>query len=317
MSQTERGPAASSSSSSIILGTRYIRADETWEVEGSNVITIVDYHLPTLVLCAIPGSFLQSSGDNSWAYVYHVIRCCVANGQGGMVVDGEGNEHKDDSRVEPMVGLYMFRNADPSRISVPSRGPQSNRSPKTGAPSLDLPSETISHSSRSTANQGRFKEGLVARDQVCLITEAQSPQCVAAHIVPQSRKDVYQELLGLLANIFAPSAGLLLRTDMHKRYDSYELALYFKSDAYYIHMFSIDEPLLHQYQGKRLDSNRFSRFVPPSHHPSKVLVNWHYRQAVMARFRGYAYGMEANRQGGDVPTPEGAPPPGPDDEDFR
>ncbi len=27
------------------------------------------------------------------------------------MVDGEGNEHKDDSQVEPMVGLYMFKNA--------------------------------------------------------------------------------------------------------------------------------------------------------------------------------------------------------------
>ncbi len=105
--------------------------------------------------------------------------------------------------------------------------------------------------------QSRFKEDLVARDSACLITEAHCQQCVAAHIVPQSRKDVsevwvslyrlvdvssplitflvsknaqiYQELLGLLVDVFATSAGLLLRTDMHKRYDNYELSLYFKA----------------------------------------------------------------------------------------
>ncbi len=77
-------------------------------------------------------------------------------------------------------------------------------------------------------------------------------------------------------------------------------------------MFSIDEPWLRQFHGKRLDDNRFSRFVPPHHRPNKKLVDWHYRQAVMARLRGYAYGMETNRQGGDVPIPEGAPAPGPD-----
>jgi hypothetical protein len=37
----------------------------------------------------------------------------------------------------------------------------------------------------------------------------------------------------------------------------------------------------------------------------------------MARLLGYAYGIETNRLGGDVPIPEGAPVPGPDVEVVR
>ncbi len=107
---------------SINLGTKYKRADQTWEIGGSNenLITIVDYHLQTFVLCVVPVSFLRSSGDNSWAYIYHVIGCCVENGLDGSVLDGEGNRYTEDSREQPRAGLYMLRNA--GELILQSRG---------------------------------------------------------------------------------------------------------------------------------------------------------------------------------------------------
>jgi len=305
-----------STSAVVTLGTTYVRANMHWTTgPGNPIIVIVDALLPDLHLCVIPILFLESSGDNSWAYVYTVLRCCVENGQGGMVIDHLGREHADESEKVPTAGKYRFRNVDPTQPSMPARGPQSNRISKTGAPSLDLPTDTISHSSRSSTNQSAFKEMLVSRDQVCLITETLSSGCVGAHIVPQSRSDVYIELLGDLADVdyrFHPSSGLLLSEDMHRRYDRYELSIYCKGDAYYIHVFIFQHPSDRQYHGKRLDATRFSRFLSQQFLPNKALLAWHYKQSAMARLRGYAYGMEANRRGGDVPKPQGAPLPGPD-----
>jgi hypothetical protein len=109
-------------SSSIVLGTEYKRADQTWEIGGSNenLITIVDYHIRTFVLCVVPVSFLRSSGDNSWAYIFHVIGCCVENGHDGSVLDGDGNQHREDSREEPRAGVYLLRNA--GELVLHSRG---------------------------------------------------------------------------------------------------------------------------------------------------------------------------------------------------
>ncbi|CAD6588180.1 MAG: hypothetical protein CYPHOPRED_004283, partial [Cyphobasidiales sp. Tagirdzhanova-0007] len=48
-------------------------------------------------------------------------------------------------------------------------------------------SGTRSHSSRSTAQQSRFRDALRDRDGACLLTGQSASRCMAAHIVPVSR----------------------------------------------------------------------------------------------------------------------------------
>ncbi len=67
------------------------------------------------------------------------------------------------------------------------------------------------------------------------------------------------------------------------------------------------------YHGKRLDVSWFNtRAVGEQGLPDKQLLEWHYRQTVQARLRGFAVGMTVDRQGGSVSRPEGAPEPSPD-----
>jgi hypothetical protein len=80
-------------------------------------------------------------------------------------------------------------------------------------------------------------------------------------------------------------------------------------------MFVVRSKSDRELHGKRLDTSRFRQdiILSATDLPNVVLLGWHYRQSAMTRFRGFAYGMEVNRMGGDVPRPEGAPEPGPDD----
>ena len=83
------------------------------------------------------------------------------------------------------------------------------------------------------------------RDGVCLLTDAIFTDCTASHIVPYSRPHVsfclpfdldpliisyqlYQRILDLPFEppLFEPSAGLLLREDMHHAFDRLEWSLY-------------------------------------------------------------------------------------------
>jgi hypothetical protein len=100
-------------------GITPIRIDQTYErstmhwspARGDPVVSIVDSVVPELELCRIPMAFLESCGDNSWRYIYTVLRCCVENGEGGMLIDDLGRECAEESLQVPAPGEYQFRNA--------------------------------------------------------------------------------------------------------------------------------------------------------------------------------------------------------------
>ncbi|CAD6586988.1 MAG: hypothetical protein TREMPRED_004619 [Tremellales sp. Tagirdzhanova-0007] len=134
-----------------------------------------------------------------------------------------------------------------------------------------------------------------ARDGVCLLTGRQPPHRLdAAHIVPQSRPDVYRQLLGVRASedmevMYNASAGLLLSPGPHSSFDDLEWSLYQRGDSFIVHYFlpaSDDEKRLN---GMKLPPDRF-RFMEA---PDERLVAWHYNQAVKARIRGFAVDMRA------------------------
>jgi hypothetical protein len=124
---------------------------------------------------------------------------------------------------------------------------------------------------------------------------------------------VYRAIIGLretepVNEMYEASAGLLLRNDMHKLFDNLELSFYFKvsanfrinpevykphrassflrqDDIFYVHTFN--NVTLFQYHGKAISSARFH--LPYSTYwPNPEYTQWHYRQCLMARFRGFS-----------------------------
>jgi len=63
-----------------------------------------------------------------------------------------------------------------------------------------------------------------------------------------------------------------------------------QNEVYYVHFFDRDLPGADDFHGKAIHSTRFH--TRSSKHPDPRLINWHYRQCVMARIRGFASGME-------------------------
>jgi hypothetical protein len=113
--------------------------------------------------------------------------------------------------------------------------------------------------------------------------------------------------------MFNPSAGLLLRDEIHHAFDRLELSFYFKvcrssssvaergqfaelmttvsqDGTYYIHFFLLQVPLAREFHGKSLPSNRFRGLDRDK--PDPRFIRWHYNQCIKARIRGFAARMD-------------------------
>ncbi|PWN86467.1 hypothetical protein FA10DRAFT_263348 [Acaromyces ingoldii] len=85
----------------------------------------------------------------------------------------------------------------------------------------------MSNSRRSTHNQASFREALVGRDYSCILSDTKFTGCTASHILPQSRPEYYEEVLGYDPRYyFHVSYGLLLEDKIHHAFDRGEWALY-------------------------------------------------------------------------------------------
>jgi hypothetical protein len=123
------------------------------------------------------------------------------------------------------------------------------------------------------------------------------------------------------------SAGLLLRDDLHSRYDRLEWSLYCddvspfrfeQRSGHFTDRFPMSRtvcttstslPLgkakqISNITAKKLDPKDPLKFRLPNGDsrdlPNPKLLEWHYRQCVQARFRGFAYDMAVNAQGGAI-----------------
>jgi len=105
--------------------------------------------------------------------------------------------------------------------------------------------------------------------------------------------------------MFQASAGLLLRPDLHKAFDNLDISLYYKvgtsilpspcntlianvvqqDGMIYAHSFRLHDAM--QYHGMAIPSTRWH--IPiPEYWPKPEFLQWHYRQCLMARFRGFS-----------------------------
>lgn len=263
--------------------TTYELAQYSWNDPEFIAISSYDNKL----IGTFPLGFVKRGGLNTWAFVSDIVHQLVDVVGGGVIMAKDGNPVP--LQEAPYAGVFVFvpRN---ERASISfARGPEFFR--KGIAPNPDGSQSTRSNSKRSTVQQNKFRIALIGRDFTCLVTDADYEECTACHIIPQSRPDLYRDILNIPYEppMFAVSAGLLLRDDIHHAFDRLELSFYFQDGVYYVHFFVV-RPGRCELHGKAL---RFDRFRGrEENRPEPRFLRWHYNQCIKARIRGFAAGME-------------------------
>ncbi|WVO21738.1 uncharacterized protein IAS62_003050 [Cryptococcus decagattii] len=246
----------------------YPLALDLWDAGSSVVIRSTN----GTRIASFPLDFISRGGDNTWSYVLYVIDQLIISesGRGRIIKDKHGRVL--DPNESPSAGEFVFSLEDPQLAETDvsfSPGPEYFSSIK--APNPEGSVSTRSNSKRSSVDQSRFRISVIARDSL--------------------RPDVYERIYGDKGGLpmFRPSAGLLLRDDLHHAFDRLMLSFYRKDDIFYVHCFSMGLLGASEYHGKAIRRDQFrgsSRNLP-----DPVLIDWHYNQCLKARVRGFSIGM--------------------------
>ncbi|CAO1626252.1 unnamed protein product [Jaminaea pallidilutea] len=262
------------------------------EWPGGGVIVV--YDIDRVRLATFSCEFLVKGRVDSWAYV---LKACKA------VVNESGTLHRCknspvagpapvahvpesidlEGQVSPMHVVYVqtANSTAPTSWTIGPRFKYKSRGP----PDASGSDGTMSHSSRSTAQQSKFRGELWKRDGTCIVTD--EDEAGAAHIIPQSRPEYYEEIFGYdPVYYFDASYGLLLLRQLHLRWDAGDWALYpDPSDPANLLIHIFEGSALKQYHGKIIASSRFR--CHPRKAPDRQLLEFHYRQCVVKHMRGF------------------------------
>ncbi|PWN40017.1 hypothetical protein IE81DRAFT_325947 [Ceraceosorus guamensis] len=151
----------------------------------------------------------------------------------------------------------------------------------------------MSHSSRSSTNQSAFRFRVAVRDFSCLLTGDPAEECVAAHIIPQSRPEYYTEIVGREVTYpFLTEHGITLNHAMHRAYDNGDFALWPRGEDLIVHYFMPKMLKRRAHHGQVIHRSHF-RVQDESELPNKQLLMFHYQQCVIKYLRGFAAGFES------------------------
>lgn len=253
--------------------------------DPTDLIVITD--LDNVTLARIPFEFVEKGGDCCARneYLWILLRALLQKSTPTHVdIHCEGQAIKPDQKLASGVYIAQVRLGQ-DVFEAP--GPHAKTT--TYKPFFEFESETVSDSARSSCGgQSIFRRNLFQRDQRCLITQTFHPtQLVACHIVPFSLGlEFVARISNGLCNLYSPSNGLTLRSDLHAVFDDYSLGVYHSEGKYVIHCFSGDRALL-GYHGQEITFSSLVRAQAPDWLPNIECLDWHYAQCVLTRFRGY------------------------------
>ncbi|GAA5986325.1 hypothetical protein JCM11641_002045 [Rhodosporidiobolus odoratus] len=230
--------------------------------------------------------FVTNSGNNTYAFVAFIAQLLV--NEKGHLRSRDEQALAQDLDGSPEAGEYVFvpDTNDTSFTECP--GPEGKHM-KRALPTDDDGASSASHSSRSSMNQTRFRELLMMRDGGDYFSRQPGPLCVAANLVPQSRPDLYKDLLDDDYQ-FDVSHGLFMDSILHTQYDHYKWSIYFHQNRYYFHAFDATAPYIKSQHGKSFSTTDVRYLAPPD----PILCSWHYRQCVLKYVRAYSVGMAVN-----------------------
>lgn len=268
----------------------YRRIDQVW-TDTSHVLL---YYPDGTELARIPMTYLEHSGTNDWQLVRDIAQALLE--ESIVLTDAHGmNVQLHESTTS---GSYFVRNAeDPQKALTPKTGPEGKRA---FIPLEDSSQSTVSKSSRSTARQTNFRIGLASRDSKCVVTGDSWQACIASHIVPFSRLDVYKRIyISSIAesNLFEPSMGILLSDSFSRLFDRFLWSIYVRDGRYVLHGPALPDDFL-QHHGKKL-AIADGREWNPKEMPEPIFCQWHWEQCMQAHVRGMAIwpSMESIAQG--------------------
>nr|ODO04312.1 hypothetical protein L204_00670 [Cryptococcus depauperatus CBS 7855] len=284
-SQSPTGTSSSSDDFYVPEREEYPLAVHFW---GSPEIVAVHSDHGTRI-AVFPLEFIRKGGDNTWSYVLYVVRQLIVlePGQSCQLQNEDGIEL--DLNEAPQAGSFRFHVEGSQSDVTFSHGPEYFSRFKAPNPLGSI--STRSDSRRSSINQSNFREAIIARDGVCIVSDNYWQVCTSAHVVPYSRPDLYEHFYkdrGEL-QMFHPSVGLLLRDDLHHAFDRLMMSLYEKDGTLYVHFFHPAYSEKNDWHGKAIPPDFFRG--PPEDRPDPTLLHWHYSQCVKARIRGFAVGM--------------------------
>ncbi|KAK1920690.1 hypothetical protein DB88DRAFT_520451 [Papiliotrema laurentii] len=222
------------------------------------------------VIAVFPLSFLLTGGCGNWSYVLETIGRLGSNREqcrGWRIDRRDGGKHIGPGS-ETTSGPSFLITGPVTRFA---RGPEYFR--KNLPARAGDASSTRSDSKRSSVNQ------------------------------------VYQAVLGISypPPLFRPAAGLLLSDTLHHAFDRLELSFWYsvsfdsgrgglgveltsQNDVYYVHFFVAPAASdRRRWHGKALGPERFRG--RPEDRPDPRFIDWHYKQCLMARIRGFSAGM--------------------------
>ena len=261
--------------------SHYPLALESWSEVSPECLKVLDESGSMLLV--IPLTFLVDGNVSQFGYVLDCIR---ENFEEPGSLFFEGAIAREDDLVREGQATFL-REDGHKEPCTPVRGPRFKFKYRAAVEGAET--STMSNSKRSTANQSQFRLALVARDFSCLLSDAEYEKCTACHILPQSRPEYYEEVLGTQARyLFSPAYGLLLRDDLHHAFDRGEIALLPHEDRYIVHVFKYDKDTA-IYHGKILEVNRFRGSAKTR--PNSDLLRFHYQQCSMKYLRGFSFGM--------------------------
>ena len=262
------------------MTSTYSRIDQIWRDE----LHVTIQYLDGSFLARIPMIYLERSGTNDWELVYDIVRALIKEPVTLTDLDGE---EIIDTKCAPTPGQYTVRHRDHASQGLTSKtGPEGNT---MFIPLNDSTLSSKSRSTRSTTRQSSFRLSLVARDSRCVVTGSPWEACMASHIVPFSRLDVYQRIYipGISENnLFEPCMGVLLDDRFSRLLDRFKWTIYCRGDYYYFHGPAMPPDYM-QYHGKKLniaDGREWS----PMLMPERIFCQWHWEQCMQAHARGFS-----------------------------
>lgn len=246
--------------------------------KGSSTVFLMDSAQNTIA--QIPFDFIQGGPNRTISYLHFVIRKAIWNVPVDIVLTKDGHVVTTDNASEP--GEYCLASPAAEKLLF-TKGPQGKTISRLFSETTSQ--STVSRSSRSSAAQTKFRGAVTFRDARCLVTKTREfDEVVACHIIPYSLGQQFlDEITGVRYTLYSPEVGLTLRTDIHRAYDSYKLGIYVENGRYYVHSFGGSAK---QYHGMEIEFP-YKDSGADSHRPCPELLEWHYAQCVMARFRGF------------------------------
>jgi hypothetical protein len=256
-------------------------------------------------LATLPMVYLARSGTNDWQLVYDIAQTLVV--EPILVNDQDGNIIPNNTSP-PSPGQYTVTNRENQSQSLTAKqGPEGKR---RYMPLDDAPTSTVSGSSRSTPRQSQFRFLLAARDSKCVVTGDPAQVCIASHIVPFSRLDVYKRIYfpGLTENsLFEPNMGILLTAGYSRQFDNFKWSIYCRDGHYYFHGPAVPTKFK-EYHGTKLKVARLLEW-DPQEMPKQIFCHWHWEQTMQAHVRGFAVWPSMEEIALEASVTHGAQPP--------